>query len=174
MFAQQGDFDIPENYGIGIAVKASPKLTIAADIQRINYSDVDAVGLSISHFFTAQLGTNQGAGFGWDDATIYKIGLLYDVNNKLTLRAGYNHSDQPIPKNETLFNILAPAVVEDHVTFGATWRCDDKHALSISYMHAFENKVNGAQSIPAIFGGGEANLKMNQDSFGIAYTWLLN
>jgi len=41
-------------------------------------------------------------------------------------------------------------------------------------MHAFENKVNGRQSIPNNFGGGEANLKMRQDSIGVAYTWLFN
>jgi long-chain fatty acid transport protein len=174
LFANQGDFDIPENYGIGIAVKATPKLTIAADIQRINYSDVDAVGFSVANFFTAQLGADKGAGFGWQDTTVYKLGLLYDMNANLTLRAGYNHSDQPIPNNETLFNILAPGVVEDHVTLGATWKCDDKHELSVSYMHAFENKVNGRQSIPNNFGGGDANLKMRQDSIGVAYTWLLN
>jgi long-chain fatty acid transport protein len=174
LFANQGDFDIPESFGIGIAVKATPKLTIAADIQRINYSDVDAVGFSVANFFTAQLGADKGAGFGWQDTTIFKLGLLYDVNENLTLRAGYNHSDQPIPNNETLFNILAPGVVEDHVTLGATWKCDDKHELSVSYMHAFENKVNGRQSIPINFGGGDANLKMRQDSIGVAYTWLLN
>ena len=43
LFANQGEFDIPENYGIGIAVKATPKLTIAADIQQINYGSIDSV-----------------------------------------------------------------------------------------------------------------------------------
>jgi long-chain fatty acid transport protein len=38
LFAEQGDFDIPENYSVGVALKASPKLTIAGDYQRINYS----------------------------------------------------------------------------------------------------------------------------------------
>jgi len=108
LFANQGDFDIPENYGVGIAVKATPKLTIAADIQRINYNDVDAVGFSVANFFTAQLGADQGAGFGWRNITVYQVGVLYDMNEQLTIRAGYNHANQPIPSNETLFNILAP------------------------------------------------------------------
>ena len=53
LFANQGEFDIPENYGIGIAVKATPKLTIAADIQQINFSDVDSVGNSVFNLFAA-------------------------------------------------------------------------------------------------------------------------
>jgi long-chain fatty acid transport protein len=40
-------------------------------------------------------------------------------------------------------------------------------------MHAFEKKVRGSGSIPGGFGGGGANLKMYQDSLGIAYGWQL-
>jgi long-chain fatty acid transport protein len=36
-------------------------------------------------------------------------------------------------------------------------------------MHAMENKVNGSGSIPAALGGGEANLRMSEDSLGIGW-----
>jgi long-chain fatty acid transport protein len=39
-------------------------------------------------------------------------------------------------------------------------------------MHAFEEKVKGSGSIPFIQ-GAEANLKMYEDSLGIAYGWKL-
>ena len=87
------------------------------------------------------------------------------------MRAGYNHSTQPIRKSETLFNILAPGVVQDHVTLGATYVLPNNGELSFAYMHAFEEKVKGNNSIPAGFGGGEANLKMYEDSLGVAYGW---
>ena len=70
-------------------------------------------------------------------------------------------------------NVIAPGVVQDHITLGATWVLPNKAELSLAYMHAFENEVNGANSIPPGFGGGEANLKMYQDSIGIAYGWNL-
>jgi long-chain fatty acid transport protein len=41
--------------------------------------------------------------------------------------------------------------------------------LTVGYMHAFNNKVSGSGSIGAGFGGGEANIQMNQDSLGVAY-----
>lgn len=173
LFANQGEFDIPENYGIGIAIKATPKLTLAGDIQRIHYNGVDSVGNQIANFFTAQLGSDNGAGFGWQNTTVYKIGMLYQWDKKLTLRAGYNHVDQPIPRSQTLFNILAPGVVEGHLTLGATWKFNENNELSLSYMHAFEHTVRGKQSIPNNFGGGDANLRMRQDSVGIAYSWLM-
>lgn len=171
LFAEQGGFDIPENYGIGIAYKVTPQLTLAADIQQINFSQTDSVGNKVDCLFVGacQLGANNGAGFGWDDVTAYKLGVSYDFSKNLTLRAGYSTTDQPIPKSQTFFNILAPAVVEDHVTLGGTWTLENKHELTFAYMHAFEQKVKGSGSIPGMLGGGEANLKMSEDSFGIAY-----
>jgi long-chain fatty acid transport protein len=180
LFAEGGDFDIPASYGVGIAVKATPALTVAADVQRIEYSDVDSVGNSINNLLLKgnQLGSNKGPGFAWRDVTAVKVGASYAFNESLTVRAGYNHSSQPIRKSETLFNILAPGVVQDHVTLGATYVLPNNSELSFSYMHAFEEKVRGNGSIPpgappAGFGGGEANLKMYQDSLGIAYGWQL-
>ena len=173
LFAEQGDFDVPEQYGLGIAVKTTPNLTLAADVQRINYGDVDSVGASITNLTVRgiPLGTDNGAGFAWRDVTAYKIGASYAWSETLTLRAGYNHSSQPIRKSETLFNMLAPGVVQDHLTLGATWTLPNKSELSIAYMHAFEKKVRGENSIPNDFGAGNANLKMYEDSLGIAYGW---
>ncbi len=178
LFVEQGDFDVPEQYGVGIAFKANNKLTIAADIQRINYGDVDSVGASVTNLTIRQipLGDNNGAGFAWRDVTAYKLGASYAWDETLTLRAGYNHSSQPIRKSETMFNMLAPGVVQDHLTLGATWVLPNKSELSFAYMHAFEKKVNGSGSIPSGmppqgFGGGDANLKMHEDSLGIAYGW---
>ncbi len=175
LFAENGDFDVPASYGVGIAVKASPALTLAADVQRIEYSDVDSVGNLISNLTVSgqKLGSNKGGGFGWKDVTAVKVGASYAWSEDLTLRAGYNHASQPIRKGETFFNILAPGVVQDHVTLGATYVLPNKSELSLSYMHAFEEKVRGSGSIPSSFGGGNANLKMYEDSLGIAYGWKL-
>ena len=177
LFAERGDFDIPETYGLGIAVKATPKLTLAGDIQRINYGDVKSVGNPVDCFFAGacQLGASNGPGFGWRNTTVYKIGVSYEYSKDLTLRAGYAGLRQPIPSNQTLFNILAPGVVENHVTLGATWAFDRNKELTLGYMHAFTKNVNGANSIPPGFppgfGGGNANLRMHQNSLGVAFGW---
>jgi len=175
LFAEHGDLDIPENYGVGIAIKATPALTVAADVQRINYSEIKSVGNTVDCLlvtFTCQLGSSNGAGFGWRDATVYKLGLQYAVSPDLTLRAGYATLRQPIPKSQTLFNIMAPAVVEGHLTLGATWAMSPTTELSVAYMHAFTKTVKGSGSIPpAALGGGEANLRMYQDSLGAAFAW---
>lgn len=171
LFAEQGDFDIPENYGLGLAWKATPQLTVVADVQHTNYSSVKSISNKLNA--GGPLGADNGAGFGWRDMTVYKLGVSYELNKDLTLRAGYSHGRQPIPSDQTFFNILAPGVIEDHVTLGATWKLANDAEVSVAYMHALEKSVKGSNSIPPGFppgmGGGNANLKMHQDSLGVAY-----
>jgi long-chain fatty acid transport protein len=171
LFAEQGDFDIPENYGIGIAVKATPKLTVAADVQQINYGSIESISNSVLNLLAGNpLGSDNGPGFGWRDMTVFKLGLSYAYSDKLTLRGGVSTTRQPIPKDETLFNMLAPGVMENHLTLGATWAVSPSSELTVAYMHAFSKKVKGSGSFPlAPPGTAEVNLKMHQDSLGIAY-----
>lgn len=173
LFAEQGDFDIPEHYGLGISIQATPKLTLAGDIQQINYGKVKAVGTPADCLFTGAclLGQSNGGGFGWRNATVYKLGISYEWSKDLTLRAGYVTLRQPIPASQTFFNILAPGVVEDHLTLGGTWSLSPTTELTVGYMHAFRKKINGSGSIPVGFGGGNANLQMNQNSLGVAFGW---
>ena len=163
LFAEQGDFDIPANYGVGIAVKVNPQTTIAADVEKIQYSGVKAIANSGSNM--AQLGTDGGPGFGWRDMTIFKLGVSHELSNALTLRAGYSKGRQPIPSDETFFNILAPATVEDHLTLGATWALANNAELSLGYMHAFKKGVTGTGATAGI------SPRMYQNSFGVAYGW---
>jgi len=180
LFAGGGEMDAPATVGFGVAFKATPQVTLAADVQRIFYSDVNAIGNSISQWngqpflsgAAGNLGLSNGPGFGWKDVNVYKLGVSYDVNESLTLRAGYNHTDQPIKGSEALFNVLAPGIVQDHLTLGTTYKLpNNKGEISVAYVHAFENTVNGTNAIPPQFGGGNVKLKMYQDSLGIAYGW---
>ncbi len=172
LFAEQGSFDVPENYGIGIAYRPVPQLAISADVQRIEYGDVKSVAnpFSVQSLGAGNIfGSSNGVGFGWDSIHVYKLGAVYQYSPALTLRAGYSHSDQPIASSQTLLNILAPGVIQDHASIGATWQVNQHSELSMAYTHGFNNKVNGKNSIPANFGGGEANLEMNQHILALAY-----
>lgn len=65
LFAEEGGFDIPANYGVGLAWAPTPALILAADIKRIEYSDVKAVANPIGNLFTGNaFGTANGPGMG--------------------------------------------------------------------------------------------------------------
>ena len=82
-------------------------------------------------------------------------------------------SNQQIPGSQTFFNILAPGVVKTHLTLGTTWTLENKSELTFGYMHAIKKTIRGSGSIAPSFGGGEADIKMYQDSIGVAYSWKL-
>jgi long-chain fatty acid transport protein len=170
LFAEQGRFDIPANFAGGVAVKVGPKATVALDVERILYGQVKSIANSGSN--AALLGSNNGPGFGWQDVTAPKVGIEYQLRPSLTLRGGYNHSGVPFAGGETFFNILAPGVVQNHVTAGASWGLRGGRQISLAYLHAFERTVNGASSIPAAAGGGNANLRMYEDSIGLSFGWI--
>ena len=169
LFADQGGFDVPANYGVGIAVKATPATTVAFDVEQIAYSGVPSVGTTFPQ--ALPFGATGAAGFGWQDMTALKLGVSYVYDPSLTLRAGLNHNNQQIPTSQTLLNILAPGVVQNHLSLGATWTLADKSEISVAYVHAFKQTVSGAGSIPVTFGAGEANISMHEDSIGISYGW---
>lgn len=175
LFADAGRFDIPENYVVGVAVKATPELTLALDWQKILYSDIAAVGNSFAKLLQGSaLGSNDGPGFGWRDISVIKLGAIYQVSPSLKLRAGFSNSQQPIPQGETFFNILAPGVVKKHASLGGTWDINANNSISAAYTHAFKETVHGSGSIPPGFppsglGGGEADIQLEENSLGVAW-----
>jgi long-chain fatty acid transport protein len=143
VIAEHGKFNLPENYGVGIAVKANPKTNIAFDVVRINYSDLISLGRGNG---TGLMGSDEGPGFGWRSQTVYKLGVEYQASDKLTLRAGYNYAKSPVVSEYTMLNTFAPAVDEHHLTLGATWKTSKRSDFTLGYMHVFNKKVRGSDA----------------------------
>jgi len=167
LFAEHGGFDVPANFAGGVSVKLGSKATLLYDEERILYGQVKSIANTLAS--TSPLGSDSGPGFGWHDINVVKTGLDYEVNPALTLRGGYNHGGAPFDSSQTFFNILAPAVTKDHLHVGATWASKSGQEISFAYIHAFNNTVNGVNSIPSAYGGGNANLSMYQNSFQVAF-----
>jgi len=174
LFAEQGDFDIPMNWSLGVAFKATPAVTVALDYAHIDYAGVKSIHNSgITAGYTGPtnplaLGGSNGLGFGWSNVDVVKLGVEYKYNDALTLRAGVNHGDNPIKSGETTFNILAPGVVTDHYTLGATYSVTKDSEVTVAYMHAQEESVSGPTN-PYFPVNGTETIKMYQNSLGIAY-----
>ena len=180
LFAEDGDFDIPSNYTIGLALDVGKTGVFVVDYQRINYEDVDAVSNSISPLTDGSctpgapttggsgdgcLGASSGAGFGWEDMGVLKLGYQW-VDGKMTWRVGYSKGDQPIPDDEVLFNILAPGVIEEHVSFGFTRELDSDSSFSFAAMYAPSNSVKGDSAFDP---GQEIELEMDQYELVFSY-----
>jgi long-chain fatty acid transport protein len=179
LFAGQGYFDMPASLSLGMAFQASPKLTLAADLERIDYSGIKSIANPSTNvgnadpstgFTVGSLGCDSCRGFGWGSVNVIKLGAEYQYNPNLILRAGYNHTDNPIQNRDVTFNFLAPGVIKDHVTLGFTYGLSKNSELTMAYMHAFRNSVEGS-SLFNSFGvpAGTDKIQMYENSLGIAY-----
>ncbi|MBX3620647.1 MAG: outer membrane protein transport protein [Rhizobacter sp.] len=171
LFAGGGDFDIPANYSVGVAFMPTPDWTLALDYGRINYSGVAAVGNASTA--AALLGSDNGPGFGWRDVNVLKLGAAWRMNERWTLRAGYNHGDNPIRSADVTFNILAPGVITDHYTAGFTWAANADSELTGALMIAPRKSVTGSSMFNGIMGpgaGGSETIGMRQMSLGLAWS----
>ncbi len=168
LFAEQGDFDIPANFTICAAFKATPALTLTADVQRIMYSDIASISNPGGGPGVGPLGADNGAGFGWDDITVVKIGAQYQLSNATTLRAGFSKGESPFDGSQVVFNILAPATIEQHFTAGLTHKLNNSSELSVAAMYAPEKSVSGNPT-----GDQNVEVKMHQFELEVSYgmTW---
>ena len=181
LFAEQGMFDIPAVSRAGISWKVNDRVTLHADIDHAQFGSIDSIAKPLNLVFNCPTagagGTNvencfggdQGAGFGWADVTTYKFGASWTMpNSPFTFRAGYNYGEQPINQDDVLFNILAPATVEQHFTFGLSRKRDNGDEFSVALMYAPENSVSGTSAFDPT---QEIELTMDQFEIEFSYSW---
>ncbi len=152
------DLDYPQQASAGIAYQATPALTVSADVKWIDWSDtMDKLAVEGS-------GVSVAMDPGWDDQTVYAIGVAYAVTDRFNLRAGYNHADSPFGDNEISRNLILPAVVEDHYTIGGDYRFNNHWELAAHYMHAPEETFTAPADDPI---APNAEIKLGETSFGL-------
>ena len=184
LFAEKGGFDLPSNFTIGVAFRPTRQWLVAVDYERIFYDDAPSVSNPSNWIGYCPpppmgagqrdycLGGSSGAGFGWQNIDVCKIGVQYEMDEKWTFRGGYNYSENPIQSQDVTFNILAPGVVKNQWSAGTTYRIDKVSEVTGAFMYAQNNSVSG----PSLFIGFGAppttteTISMKQYLLGVAYS----
>lgn len=168
LFEGGGDFDIPAQISLGLAWQATPALTVMADAQRIYYSDVPAIG---NAFGLGPLGAPGGTGFGWDDVNVFKLGFEWQQNDRMTWRAGYAHSSNPMGPEDVTIGILAPGIVEHHFSVGGTWRANARDSVDFAVVYVPEATLSGPEVTPGgVTPGSDIALRMSQVELSVGWT----
>jgi long-chain fatty acid transport protein len=187
LYGEEGAFDIPSNFALGVAITPTPQWLIALDFERIFYSDVPSIynpGINITPGYCVPtptgaggirsycLGGSNGAGFGWQDVDVWKVGVQYKMDDRWTFRAGYNHSDNPIRSQDVTFNILAPGVVQNQYTLGTTYALDKQSEITGTFMYAADNSVTGPSLLVSFGAPGTTTetISMKEYLVGVAYS----
>ena len=155
------DFQWPATWAVGMQFQATSRLTIAADIKRLLWEDVmedftmkfKADSSQSNPAAAPVAGTTLTSSLfqQWDDQTVYQVGAAWQVNPALTLRAGYNYAENPVP--DAFLNALFPAIVEQHVSAGFGYRFNEAQSVDFSVVKGLEksatNPGNGS-TIPPV------------------------
>ena len=141
------DFQWPKTMAVGVSFKPNDKWQIAADVKRISWAEV----MKDFHMVFEADGSTSNGSFGnkamdatlfqdWKDQTVYQLGVGYQVNPALVVRAGLNKSDNPIPND--YLNYLFPATIKDHYTVGFGYAVTQADDVNFSYTYAPEVSVD--------------------------------
>lgn len=162
--------DFPQQAALGISYTPLSQMTVSADVKWINWSDTmdelevkgDYVGVNDDGTYTGSDSSNNAVlEPNWDDQIVYALGVDYQFNKALSVRAGYNYAESPIGSNDVSANLLLPAVVESHFTAGATYAFNNRWELSGHYMYVPENSVSNDTT--------EISLSETSAGFNIGY-----
>ncbi|HSH28276.1 MAG TPA: outer membrane protein transport protein [Thiohalobacter sp.] len=163
------DFQWPETYGIGVAWQATDDWFFTGDIKRIEWA-ASMESFDMAFIADANQADANAAAFAgqsmdvslfqrWDDQVVYQFGGAWRWSPKLTLRAGANLADNPVP--DTFLNALFPAIVENHYTVGFGYRFSMDQSVDFSLQHAPE--------VEEISGSGVTS-RHSQTSFQFLYS----
>ncbi|SAK79193.1 Outer membrane protein transport protein (OMPP1/FadL/TodX) [Caballeronia temeraria] len=123
-----GRIDIGAQYGLGIAYKIVPSVTLAADWLHMEFSNT-VIG--------------SAEGFGWQNQDFFRLGAAWDVDSRWTLRTGLSRGNHPIGPSVVAQNLLSAMPVSTSVSVGTTYRFNKTDEVSGVFEYGFPVTVTG-------------------------------
>jgi long-chain fatty acid transport protein len=139
------DFQMPSVIAIGASWQAKPALLLAADLKYVGWAD--SMKDFKLRYDSAQMGGSVSFALpqNWKDQTVLSLGAAWKANEQLTLRAGLNLADNPIP--DATVNPLFPATVKNHFTLGLGYQVSPAGDFNMSVTMAPKVTVTTPQAI---------------------------
>lgn len=133
------DLDLPMIVSCGMSYTGYERWLLAADFRYYDYRNTDG-------FRSTGYDANGAVvGLGWDSIFAVAFGAQYEWSENVTLRIGYVWNENPIADRNAFFNPVSPNIIQHTLTVGASYKLTDALMLSLAYLHAFENSIEGPQ-----------------------------
>ena len=175
LFANGGSFDIPATIGAGISYKLLPTLAMMIDYKHIFYSLVPSIGNPMTPIYHGSMGWSNAPGFGWKYVDVIALGFELKYSDRLTLRAGYSYSSQPVTPANVMLNILAPGVVTSHIGAGFGYAVNQNSSVDFSALFSPRVGVSGQEYLPGFGYNPMSNISIwlseLELTLGYTYRW---
>lgn len=173
--ADMEGFKFASQAGVGVAWRPAPSWVLALDVKRYFWdSAIDTITVN------ARNPNVQGAPpqiampfvFNWRDQWVYALGADYRITPRLTLRAGYNYGEDPVP--DATLTPLFPATTERHASLGFAWNAGSR-TYDIAIERAFPKDQVNTNADPRVnpFGPG-AWVDHAQWTLSVGASWALD
>lgn len=171
----------PAEFAFGAGYKVLPNLKIGTDIRWIGWSKADGYKqfkwkdqwvFAVGGEYQATNQLKLRAGYNYAKSPIRSMSNLATCMQGDPTPCRLNSIPsfvQPFPDyNVQWFNLIGfPAITEHHITLGGSYQFTKNFALDLSYVHAFEKKVEST----ALNGMVLAGAKNAQNSIGLSLRW---
>lgn len=143
--------DTPEKVTGSFRQELGDQIRILGTVEWVNWSRADVHPILING------GPSPAAfDFQWEDGWFFSLGGEYDVNDKLTIRAGGAYEISPIREPSQRL-IQVPDADRIWASIGATYKWNDQMSFDFAYSHVFVEEENFSR-IPS----GQALAPANQ------------
>lgn len=134
------NFQWPSITAIGANVQATPSLMLAADYKVIGWADV-MKNFQMRYDSGVMGGSvNFAMDQNWKDQYVLSLGAAWKASNQLTVRAGVNLADNPVP--DATVNPLFPATIKSHYSLGLGYEFSPNSQLNVSVAVAPKTTAN--------------------------------
>jgi long-chain fatty acid transport protein len=140
----QKHFDLPLIVSLGTSYSGIERLLLTADVRYYAYGITQGFD---SFGFNA---TGAVTGLGWDSIFAVAVGAQYLATDQLALRIGYVWTQNPVPDQNSIYNVISPNILTNTVSCGFTYRISAAWDASFAYLHAFENSGTGPIILPGL------------------------
>ncbi|HEY9746079.1 MAG TPA: outer membrane protein transport protein [Oculatellaceae cyanobacterium] len=134
--------NVPMIASVGVGFSGIPRTKIAVDARYIDYANTtsyDKVG------FTPQATVK---GSGWQSIWALASGIQYEMSENCSVRIGYSYNLSPIKPIYTAFAIGSPAVTQNYLSVGASYRFSPRFTLAAMFRHGFQGSRQGPIQTP--------------------------
>jgi long-chain fatty acid transport protein len=129
---------LPAICSLGFGWRPIDPLLVDLDLRYFDYHDAQLFGTPV-----------RNGGLGWDSVFSVALGANYQLNDRIAIRGGYQYNTNPLANTSTLFNLQAPAILQNTISVGTTFAISSCMTASIGYAYSFQNSIGGtAEQIP--------------------------
>lgn len=143
------ELSFPQSIAFGFSYAPTTEFRVSGDFEWLNWEKAfDKMTINLKNGKNTNINTMMGNNgtfslefpMNWKNSVVVKVGGEYDLSDDVTIRLGYAYGSNPVPES-TVFPVF-PAIVENHLTFGGSFKVSNPLTLHA----AFETALNKSQT----------------------------